>query len=146
MVAYYTLWKLVTWGQRSRSQWRKILFFFNFLFASLLCFLALLRPIKMNFGMLLRYALSRLANDSNKNRIGDDIWSLWRHLIFSISEQNQNQMDALISIQFSLNGCLLHWLKSYQTTSASHWIEKKNFLFLAKIRIHCMNMTKYLQI
>ena len=61
-----TLLKLVTLGQRSKSQWRNTYFFFIILLISLLCISALLCSINMKFGMSLRYTFGRL----------------WRHLSF----------------------------------------------------------------
>ena len=59
-----TLLKLVTLGQRSRSQWRNIHFFLhNSLLTSLLYISALLCLIIMKFDMSLRYTLGRFCSN-----------------------------------------------------------------------------------
>ena len=69
-----TLLKLVTLGQRSRSQWRNTYPFFlhNSLLTSILCISALLCTLKLKFGMSLRYTLDRFVVKFHKNRIVDD--------------------------------------------------------------------------
>ena len=51
-----TLLKLVTLGQRSRSQWRNIHFSFIILFTSLLWIAAMLCPIKMKFSLFMMHS------------------------------------------------------------------------------------------
>ena len=65
------LLKLVTLGQRSRSQWRRLITIFldNSLLTSLLYISALLCLIKLKFGMPLRYAICGF----HKNQKGDDV-------------------------------------------------------------------------
>ena len=50
-----TTWKLVTLGQRSRSQWRNTHFFHNSMLTFLLSISALLCSIEIKFNILLRY-------------------------------------------------------------------------------------------
>ena len=74
MVAYRTCSNPIEIGDLGSKVSDIISFFLhNSLMISLLCFSALSCPIKMKFGMLLRYALSRLAIAFDKNRMGDDI-------------------------------------------------------------------------
>ena len=67
-----TLLKLVTLGQRSRSQLRNIPFFLH---NSLLTFLVWISALlwKMKFKMSLRYALGRFVCKFHKNQLGDDV-------------------------------------------------------------------------
>ena len=71
---------------------------------------ALLCPIKMKFGMPLRYTLGHFVFKFHKNRMVDDVIMT---SFFSVSEHNLGQTDAAILMQFSVNGCLLHWPGPY---------------------------------
>ena len=65
--AVSTIWlarillKLVTLGQRSRSQWHNIHFFHNSLLTSQRCISALSCSIKLKFSMSPRYTLNRFV-------------------------------------------------------------------------------------
>ena len=69
----WTLLKLVTLCQKSRSQWRNTHFLHNSLLTSLFCISALLCLIKMKFGMSLRYTLGWLVFEFHKNQMDDDV-------------------------------------------------------------------------